>query len=69
MVRTIINIDGISKTFQTDEEFLDYARIIYHENEDGDPYGPSEIHFLPEHIDNAVEYISEYCSDLELIEH
>lgn len=45
--------------FDTDQEFLEYACKTYHENEDTDPFGPSTIHFLPECIENAVEYISE----------
>ena len=67
IVRTVKNIDGIVKTFNTDEEFLKYVQLIYKENEDGQPY-PSEIHWLPEHIQQAIEYIVEYCPDLELTE-
>lgn len=65
--RTVTNIDNIVKTFNTDEEFLEYAKSIYKENEDGNPY-PSEIHWLPENIQQATEYIEEYCSDLTLEE-
>ena len=61
------NIDGIIKTFNTDAEFLEYVRVIYKENEDGQPY-ESEIHWIPENIQQAIEYIVEYCPDLELTE-
>jgi len=65
--RTVTNIDGVKKEFTSDEAFLEYAQLIYKENEDGQPY-PSEIHWLPENIQQATEYIVEYCPDLELIE-
>lgn len=58
----VTNIDGITKIFLTDSAFLEYARLIYKENEEGQ----SEIHFMPENINNAVEYIEEYCPDLIL---
>ena len=67
MKRTVINIDGIKKVFLTDNSFLEYARVIYKENEDGQPYD-SELHWLPENIQQATEYIVEYCQDLELTE-
>jgi hypothetical protein len=63
----VTNIDGIVKTFATDEQFLDYARRIYKENEEDQPY-PSTIHWLPEDVYQAKEYIHEYCSDLKLEE-
>lgn len=66
-MKTVTNIDGIVKTFNTDTEFLEYARMIYKENEEGNDYD-SELHFMPEHIGNSLEYIHEYCGDLELIE-
>lgn len=66
-MRTVKNIDNIIKTFHTDEDFLKYVQAIYKENEDGEPY-PSEIHWLPENIQQATEYIVEYCPDLELTE-
>lgn len=65
---TVTNIDGIVKVFPTDELFLEYARAVYKENEDGDPFGPSELHWLPEDIYQAKEYIHEYCDNLELTE-
>ena len=61
------NIDGIIKTFNTDAEFLEYVRVIYKENEDGQPY-ESEIHWIPENKQQAIEYLVEYCPDLELTE-
>lgn len=67
MTRTVTNIDGIVKTFDTDEKFIEYVKVIYSENEDGQPY-PSEIHWMPENIQQATEYIVEYCPDLELNE-
>lgn len=66
-MRTVKNIDGIIKIFDTDEDFLNYAQAIYKENEEGEPY-PSEIHWLPENTQQATEYIVEYCPDLELTE-
>jgi hypothetical protein len=63
----VTNIDNVVKTFSSDAELLDYARKIYKENEEGDPY-PSEIHWMPENIQQAKEYIHEYCSDLTLDE-
>lgn len=67
MTRKIKTTFGEVKTFDTDEQFLNYVRTVYSENEDGQPY-PSEIHWLPENIQQATEYIVEYCPDLELIE-
>ncbi len=61
----VTNIDGIVKNFKSDEEFLEYAKAIYRENEDGQPY-PSVIHWLPENIQQAKEYIHEYCDNLTL---
>lgn len=66
-MKQIKNIDGIVKTFNTDAEFLAYVQAIYKENEDGLPY-KSEIHWLPGNIQQATEYIVEYCPDLELTE-
>jgi len=64
--RSVTNIDGIEKIFLTDAAFLEYAKVIYKENEDGQPY-ESTIHWLPENVQQATEYISEYCQDLTLI--
>lgn len=66
-MRTVTNIDNIKKSFETDEDFLNYVQMIYRENEEGQPYD-SEIHWLPENIQQATEYIVEYCPDLELVE-
>lgn len=66
-MRTVKNIDGIIKTFNTDEDFLNYVRAIYKENEEDQPY-PSTIHWLPENIQQATEYLVEYCPELELTE-
>ena len=66
-MRTVTNIDNIKKPFETDEDFLNYVQMIYRENEEGQPY-TSEIHWLPENIQQATEYIVEYCPDLELVE-
>lgn len=66
-MRTVKNIDGLVKSFNTDEQFLEYVRAIYKENEEDNPY-PSEIHWMPENIQQATEYIVEYCPDLELNE-
>ena len=68
-MRIVTNIDNIVKNFATDEEFLEYVKVIYKENEDEDgPFGPSVFHWLPENIQQATEYIVEYCPDLNLIE-
>jgi len=64
-MRTVTNIDGVDKVFETDQEFLEYAQAIYKENEEGQPYD-SELHWLPENTQQAEEYIHEYCSDLTL---
>lgn len=66
MTRKVTNIDGIEKVFNTDEEFLEYAKVIYKDNEEGQPY-PSELHWLPENVQQATEYIIEY-TELELKE-
>ena len=66
-MKSIKNIDDVIKTFNNDDEFLNYVKDVYKENEDGQPY-KSEIHWLPENIQQATEYIVEYCPDLELIE-
>jgi hypothetical protein len=69
-IRTVTNIDGIVKTFTTDEEFINYARIIYKENEESEEDDPCYplFHWLPENIQQATEYIHEWCDDLELNE-
>jgi len=63
VMRIVIYENGVKKIFNTDEEFLKFAQDYYRDNEDGN----SEIHWLPDNIYNAVEYISEY-TELELIE-
>lgn len=63
----IVNEDDEVKTFSDDSQLLEYAKKIYHENESGNPY-PSEIHWMPENIQQAKEYIYEYCSNLQLEE-
>jgi NAD-dependent SIR2 family protein deacetylase len=63
----VTNIDGVVKEFDSDQDFLDYAQKVYKENEEGQPY-PSEIHWSPENLQQATEYIEEYCSDLTLEE-
>lgn len=60
----VTNIDGVVKEFD-DEEFVEYAQQIFHENEDDQPY-PSEFYWCPENLQQAEEYIHEYCSDLTL---
>jgi len=64
---TVTNIDNIVKSFSSDEELLSYTQSIYRENEEGQPY-PSEIHWLPENIQQAKEYLNEYCPELILNE-
>lgn len=66
MTRTIRTPEGKEKTFTTDEAFLSEVQKIYKATWDGQPY-PSEIHWLPENIQQATEYIVEY-TDNELIE-
>lgn len=66
MKRIVTNINtGVDKYFDNDEDFLEYVKILYRENEEGNPY-PSTIHWEPENIQQASEYIHEYCSDLIL---
>lgn len=60
----VTNIDNIIKEFDN-KEFLEYAQAIYRENEDGQSI-PSEIHWCPENLQQAEEYINEYCDDLVL---
>lgn len=66
--RKVTNIDGIERIFETDESFLEFVRQIYKENEEGQPYD-SDLHWLPENIQQATEYLVEYCDNLELIEY
>ena len=66
-MRKVINENGEVKNFDTDNEFLEYAQKVYKENEIGQPY-KSEIHWMPENIQQAEEYIHEYCLDLEITE-
>ena len=66
--RSVTNtVTKVNEFFKTDEDFLTYAKRVYKENEDDNPF-PSELHWLPDNIYNAVEYIHEYCPDLKLIE-
>ena len=66
-MRKVINENGEVKNFETDNEFLEYAQAVYKENERGQPY-ESEIHWMPENMQQAEEYIHEYCGDLKLFE-
>lgn len=66
-MRQVKNIDGMVKEFKNNADFLSYVQAIYKENEGGQPY-ESQIHWMPENIQQATEYIVEYCPDLELIE-
>ena len=67
-MRKVINENGEVKNFDTDNEFLEYAQKVYKENEIGQPY-ESEIHWMPENIQQAEEYIHEYCLDLEITDY
>lgn len=67
IIYTVTNIDGEVKRFTSDDQLLKYARKIYKENETGQPY-PSEIHWLPDNVQQAKEYIHEYCDNLTLEE-
>ena len=67
-MRKVINENGEVKNFDTDNEFLEYAQKVYKENEIGQPY-KSEIHWMPENIQQAEEYIHEYCLDLEITDY
>lgn len=62
----VTNIDGIIKEFTEDDEFLEYVQAVYHENEDGQPY-PADYIWCPENIQQALEYIHEYCDNLTLV--
>jgi hypothetical protein len=61
------NIDGIVKEFDTDQKLLEYTQKVYRENETDQPY-PSEVHWEPETVQQAKEYIHEYCDNLTLEE-
>lgn len=61
----VINFENDVRTFNSDEELLKFAQLIYSEN---DNYYPSEIHWMPENIMQAKEYIHEYCDGLVLLE-
>lgn len=63
--RIVTNIDGVAKEFNTDSEFIEYVKAIYTENESGQPYD-CELHWLPENIIQALEYVNEYCPALTL---
>jgi len=68
-MRTVTNTKTGSKHhFGDDGAFLRYARQIYKENEIPSPFGNSTIHWPPGNIQQATEYIHEYCGDLELTE-
>ena len=69
-MRTVINENGEVKNFKTDKQFLQYAKEVYKTNEVINTllFGVSHIHWLPENIQQATEYIHEYCGDLELTE-
>lgn len=69
-MRTVTNENGEVKNFETDEQFLEYSQEVYAKNEEVSIllFGESTIHWLPENIKDATEYIHEYCGDLELIE-
>ncbi len=66
-VREIMNKKGDSRKFYTDKAFLKYVQELYTKNESGNIY-PNKIHFMPENISNATEYIVEYCPELILHE-
>ncbi|OQA45818.1 MAG: hypothetical protein BWY47_01928 [Bacteroidetes bacterium ADurb.Bin302] len=63
----VINNDNIRKEFHSDEAFLEYVQQIYKENEEDNIY-PSEIFWMPENVQQAKEYIHEYCDNLTLTE-
>ena len=65
---TVTNEEGLVIVFPTDELFLEYARAVYKEFEISEHFPPSEIHWLPENVREAKEYIHEYCNNLELTE-
>jgi len=70
-MRTVTNENGEVKNFETDEQFLEYAKQVYKKNEKTNIllFGESSIHWLPENIQQATEYIHEHCGDLELTEY
>lgn len=71
MTRKVINHEtGRETVLRSDEDFLEFTRSLYRENESGseEVFGPSTIHFLPQNTQQATEYIVEYCPGTELIE-
>lgn len=61
LIYEIENIDGIVKEFTTDREFIEYAKLVFNENEEPDTY-LSE----PDTVQDAEQYINTYCTDLTL---
>ena len=61
MIYTVTNIDGVVKEFTTDNDFINYAQIIFDENEEPDTYL-----IRPNGVERAENYINTYCSNLEL---
>lgn len=50
---------GEVQDFESETAFLKRVQEIYRRNEDPNPY-PSEIHWLPDTVEQATEYINEY---------
>lgn len=50
---------GEVQDFESEAAFLKRVQEIYRRNEDPNPY-PSEIHWLPDTVEQATEYINEY---------
>lgn len=61
---TVTNIDEVTKEFTNAKDFVDYITIIHKENEEDSPSIP-----VPETVDQAIEYVIEYCSNLMIIVH
>lgn len=61
MTYTIENIDGVSKEFTADKDFIRFAQTIFDENEE-----PETFLYRPDDIESAEHYINTCCSNLEL---
>ena len=71
-IRRVTNIDDVVQTFKTDQDFLEFGKNIYKENEldyatpDDIEYNKSIGLYMPETAQQAEKYIKEYCGGLVL---
>lgn len=53
---SITNVDGIVKNFDTDQEFIEYTKSVFKENEE-----PDTPLLEPQSIDDCKSYLEAYC--------